>query len=227
MPVGKRVRVVGVVLHAHAGGVVVDQEEGRQPLAALQDDAVEDHEVGVVRTRDEPLLAVEHPLAGGAVKNRRRGEVAGVGARGVLGDRVAAGALAAQTRIEVPPPLLRVAMDQRVVATRNVRPQTARHLPELLVDEHLLEHAPALAAELLRERAAVQVRLDRRATEVVAPVAGHTPVGALELDFARLQDVTDEPPGTVLELELGRRQRQVHGAAEDGPLVATREPASR
>ena len=227
MPVRERVRVVGVVLHAHAGRVVVDQEQGRQPLAALQDDAVEDHEVGVVRTRDEPLLAVEHPLAGGAVKDRRRGEVAGVGTRVVLGDRVAAGALAPQARIEVPPPLLRVAMDQRVVATRNVRPQTARHLPELLVDEHLLEHAPALAADLLRERAAVQVRLDRRATEVVAPVAGHTPVGALELDFARLQDVADEAPGTVLELELGRRQRQVHGAAEDGPPVATCEPASR
>jgi hypothetical protein len=73
----------------------------------------------------------------------------------------------------------------------------------------------------------VQLCVDRRTAEVVAPVARHAAVRALELDLTRLEQVMDETTGAVLELELGRRERQVHGAAEDGPQVATGEPPSR
>ena len=79
--VGERVHVVGVVLQRHAGRVVVDEEERRQAaVVALDDDAVEDHEVGVVGAGDEPLLAVEDVVAGGRVPRRGRLERPGVGA---------------------------------------------------------------------------------------------------------------------------------------------------
>ena len=55
-----------------AGRVVVDQEQRRPALVAVDDEAVEDHEVGVVRPGHEPLLAVEHVLAGRAVADGRR-----------------------------------------------------------------------------------------------------------------------------------------------------------
>ena len=69
--VGERVGVVGVVAHDDAGRVVVDQEERRQVLVAIDDRAVEDHEVGVVGAGHEPLLAVEDVLAGRARRGPR------------------------------------------------------------------------------------------------------------------------------------------------------------
>ena len=51
MPVGEGVGVVRVVLDLQAGRVVVDQEQGRAARLAVDDVAVEDHEVGVVRDR--------------------------------------------------------------------------------------------------------------------------------------------------------------------------------
>ena len=80
MAIGERVHVVGVVLQRHAGRVVVDEEEGRQPLVAVDHDAVEDHEIGVVGAGDEPLLAVEDVVAGCRVPHRGRRERSGVGA---------------------------------------------------------------------------------------------------------------------------------------------------
>ena len=59
------------------------------------------------------------------------------------------------------------------------------------------------------------------------PQSRDTPIGALELDLARLQDITDDTDERGPEDRLGRRQRQVHRAAENGPLVATRDPTSR
>ena len=77
VPVGERVGVVGVVLDHDAGRVVVDQEERRQSLLAVDDEAVEDHEVGVVGPGDEPLLAVEDVLAGRGVADRGRARASG------------------------------------------------------------------------------------------------------------------------------------------------------
>jgi hypothetical protein len=79
------------------------------------------------------------------------------------------------------------------------------------VDEHLFDDAPALPADLDRHRAALETRLDRRPPQLLTPLPRNLAVCALELDLARLQDVLDVAPGTLLELELGRRQGQVHG----------------
>ena len=110
--IGERVRVVGVVLDPQAGRVVVDQEEGRLALAAVEQMAVEDHEVGLVgRAGHEPLLAVQDVLAGRRVADGGGGQRPRVGAGARLGDGVGAEALAAQARLEVAPTLLVVHVD--------------------------------------------------------------------------------------------------------------------
>ena len=210
MAVGERVGVVGIVLHDDAGRVVVDEEERREPLVAVDDQAVEDHEVGVVGAGDEPLLPVEPVVAGRRVADRAGAERPGVGAGSILGDRVAPRALATQGRVEVAPALVRVGMEQDVVGARDVRPEAAGRLAELLVDEDLLDDRPALAARVDRHRAAVEPRRDRGAPDRIAPIARHPAARPLELGLARLELVADERPSARLELELGGRERQVH-----------------
>ena len=206
VPVGEGVGVVGVVLDDARRACRSRPGTGsgsRSSPSTTQ--AVEDHEVGVVRAGDEPLLAVEDVLAGRRVADGGRAQGAGVGAGAVLGDRVAPRALAAQRRLEVAPALLGVGVEQDVVGARDVRPQAAGRLAELLVDEHLLERPtsparrPRPGSEPPWSRASIAAAPDR-----VAPVARDAAAGALELDLARLEDVPDERAGARLELELGR-----------------------
>ena len=72
------------------------------------------------------------------------------------------------------------------------------------MDEDLLEDGPALAAELARERPAVEPGVDRRALQLVAGRRREPPAGPLELGLDRLEDVDDVGAGARLELELGR-----------------------
>ncbi len=164
--VGERVHVVRVVLQRHARRVVIDEEERRQPFVAVDHDAVENHEIGVVGACDEPLLAVEDVVPGGLVSHRGRRERSGVGAGGLLGDGVAAGPLAAERGIEVPLALLRRRVDQRVVGAGDVRPEPTRDLAQLLMNDHLLQDRPALATDLPRQRAALKSGLDRGVAKV-------------------------------------------------------------
>ena len=85
------------------------------------------------------------------------------------------------------------------------------------MDEHLLEHRPALPAGRDRKRAAVQPGLDGGRPDRVAPVARDVPAGPLELDLARLEDVAHERAGARLELELGGGEGQVHRAKDAAP----------
>ena len=92
---------------------------------------------GPVTNHFSPLRTYS-PVAASRTAVAREGP--GVGAGAVLGDRVAARALAAQARLEVARALLRRRQwTQRVVGARDVRPQAAGRLAELLVDEDLLE----------------------------------------------------------------------------------------
>ena len=212
--VGERVHVVGIVLDAEAGRVVVDQEQGRQAAVAIDHVAVEDHEVRVVRPGDEPLLAVEDVVAAGRVPDGGGLQGPRVGARRVLGDRIAARALAAHRWVEIAGFLRRVAMDEGVVRPGDVGPQAAGPLPQLLMDQHLVHRRPALPTQRHRERTAMQSRLDRGPPDRRAPVARHVPTGLLEFDLARLEDLADEGASARLEFELGRRQGQVHAAKD-------------
>ena len=90
-------------------------------------------------------------------------------------------------------------------------------LAELLVDQHLLEHGPALPAGLDGEGPALQPRLDGGCPDRIAPVARDVPAGPLELDLARLEDVAHERLGARLELELGGGEGQVHRAKDAAP----------
>ena len=83
-------------------------------------------------------------------------------------------------------------------------------LAELLVDEDLLEHRPALTADLLREAAAVKSRVDRLRLDVAGDVRVDPATRGLETDLERLEDLAREPSRSILERELVRAQRQVH-----------------
>ena len=210
VPVGEGVGVVGVVLEDEAGRVVVDEEQGREARIAVNDEAVEDHEIGIVGARHEPLLAVEQVVTGRRVPDGDGPQRASIRPRAVLGDGIAPRALAAKARFEVATALVGVGVEQDVVGARHVRPQAAGRLPELLVDEDLFDGRPTLAAGLDGERSAVEARVDRGAPDRVAPIARDAAVGAFELDLARLEDVPHERPGARLELELGGAEGEVH-----------------
>ena len=85
------------------------------------------------------------------------------------------------------------------------------------MDQHLLEHGPALPAGLDGKGPALQPRLDGGCPDRVAPVARDAPAGPLELDLARLEHVAHERPGARLELELGGGEGQVHRAKDAAP----------
>jgi hypothetical protein len=85
------------------------------------------------------------------------------------------------------------------------------------VDDDLLEHRPALAADVSRERATDETGLDRLATDATPDIWIEAPARALEIELERLQDVSGESARTLLQLELLGGQRQIH-ASKDGAL---------
>ena len=101
-------------------------------------------------------------------------------------------------------------MEQDVVGAGHVRPQAAGDLAELLVDDHLLEHGPALAADVLRQRAGVEVGLDRDAPELVADRLGQHAVVTLELLLVRLQHLLGVASGTLAQLDQLGGEGEVH-----------------
>ena len=145
-----------------------------------------------------------------AVADRRGLEGPGVGAGVRLGDRVRAEPLAAEARLEVAPALVGVGVGEDLVRAGDEAPQAARDLAVLLVDEHLLEHRPAAAADRHRQLAARQPGLDRQPPELRATLRRELAAGALELHLERLEDVDDEPPRVVAQRRLGLREREVH-----------------
>ena len=205
------VGVVGVADDRQTRRVVVDEEERRPTLFALDGQGVEDHEVAVVGPGHEPLLAVEHPLAGGRVTHGGRLDRASVGPGAGLGDGIAARALAAQARLEVAPALLRIAVHEDVVGIGHEGPQAAGHLAVLLVDDDLLGDRPALAAVLARERATREPGLDAQAPELARLRRRQSTTGAFDVALERLQDLDHEAPRALAQGRLGRSQGELHG----------------
>ena len=119
--------------------------------------------------------------------------------------------LAPQAGLQVVVPLLDVAVHERVVAAGDQAPEPTRDLPELLVDEDLLEERPALAADLSREAAAVQVGLDGPGLDLAGDVGLDPATARLEFDLERAEDLTSEAARSILQLELSGAQREVHG----------------
>src|SRR4029078_1560619 len=186
-------------------------------------------EVGLVgRAGDEPLLAVQDVVAGRGVTLGGGGQPAGVGARVRLGDGVASEALAAHAWLEVATTLIGVGVDQGVVGAGDERPEPARRLAKLLVDDHLVDGAPRLAAKLARERSAVQSRVDRRALQLISGRRREPPTGSLELGFEGLEVVDDVGARPRLQVELIGREAEVHGPRMTRrPAASAKPPGSR
>ena len=211
-----------------AGRVVVDQEERRPALVAVDDEAwkiMKSVSSGPVTNHFSPLRTYS-PVA--ASRTAVAARVAGVGAGAVLGDRVAAGALAAQRTGRGSARAAR----RRSGSGRCRRPgctTTGRRSTGRAARGRGPARWPTSPAR--RPRAAASRRAGRprsRPDGSVAPVARHAPVGALELELERLEHVADERAGARLELELGRGQGQVHrGQGCRQPVAAVRPQSSR
>ena len=130
----------------HALRARVDEEER---LLVLRD---REHDVDarLALARDEPLLAVQHPLA--AFTHGSRGEAGEVGARPGLGERPRFAVLAVRDRSHVALDLLRrrdlVELTRPAIDDRESEP--VRRLPRLLLERNLAQHREVTAAELRR-----------------------------------------------------------------------------
>ena len=183
---------------------------------------------------DEPLLAVEDVLAGRRVADGRRREGPGVGAGAVLGDRVAAVALAAQAGVEVAPPLLRVgsgsARCRRPGCTTTGRRSTWPSCSWTRTCSRTVQPWPPTSRG---KRAAVQAGLDRGAPDRRCPSRagrGRRRARTRPRAAGARRGRTRAPgPGA----RAARRQGEVHRRKDAargrrrGPPVAGREPASR
>ena len=182
----------------------VDQEERRQLLAV--DERVRHHDVDArhVAVGHEPLLAVDHPAALAAA--RRGLDPRRVGAGLGLGDRVRVVQLAAQRRLEVALDLLGRAAAEHVVGARHVPRERVRGAPELLLDQEPLDLRPALPAVLHGMEPAREPRLHSLALDPSLQLVGDLPAGPLRELLVRDQDLVDEAPCPLAQLELLRRE---------------------
>ena len=150
--------------------------------------------------------------ASGRIAHGGGADAPGVGSGLGLGDGVAPRSLAAQARIEVARALLGVAMDEHVVGIGHERPEAARRLAELLVDEDLLEDRPALSPVGGREGAAGQAGRDRSLAQLGAVVGRDPPAGPLQGLLPRLELLDHEAARSVAQVLLRWRQGEVHGS---------------
>ena len=202
-----RVRVPRLADEADARGVRVEDEQrvGTGVRAAvdlrLEEDVVRGVERGHVH-----LPPVQHVRV--AVAARGRLDRVDVGARALLGDRVALLPLPTDGRDEPPLELLG-AHDLRRPGRRraDAPPETVRHPPDLLGDEHLLEHREPTAAQLDRHVHRVQAEIDRLAVMPRTELVGQAAAVHLGLDLVRDELLVDEPPGPLRDLPVGVGQR--------------------
>ena len=167
LDVGEADRRVAVGIVVGEGRVVddldpvergVDDEEGRQPVGAV--DQVRHHDVdrGVVAAGDEPLLAVDPEAGVGALGGGRdpRGIRAGV----ALGDRVGVLELAAQRRAQLPVDLLVGAVRPDVVGLGDVPDDRVGRAAVLLLDQRPLDRASSPGRRVRACMPAVEAGLD-------------------------------------------------------------------
>ena len=157
-------------------GVGLDQEQGRQPLVALEQVRHHDQDRGDVAGGDEPLLAVQHVAAGARLGGR--GDPRRVRAGVALGHRVGVAELAAQGGAEVALGLLGAGVGPDVVGVRDVPVDRVGAAAELLGDQRPLLQRPALAAVLGGVEPAGQARRERLALDPLDRLLGEAAVVA-------------------------------------------------
>ena len=158
---------------------------------------LEEAVVGGVERGHVPLHAVEHPGVAVAAGGRR--DRVDVGARALLGDRVALLALAADRGQQVALELVGGGDRREPGRGRGGDPaERVGHPADLLLDEDLLERGAAAAAELARQVGREDAELDRallvRGGDVVGQAAGQ-----LGLDLER-DELVGEGAGARLDV---------------------------
>jgi hypothetical protein len=83
------------------------------------------------------------------------------------------------------------------------------------MNDDLLEHRPALAADLGRQRATDQSGPDRLVANVSPDVGVDAPARALEVELEGLEDLAREATRSIPKVDLFGSQRQIH-AGKDG-----------
>jgi hypothetical protein len=202
--VDERVHVARRAQDGDAGCVLVDEEQRRRALG----DHVGEHDqvVGDVADRDEPLLAVDPEAAADPLSGR--GDRGRVGAGVALGDGDAVAPLAPAAGEQVALALAVVAGAQRVRRTPDHVPERVREPAELLLDDHLVEHAQPLTAPLGGHVDRVQSVVADALGDLRVDL-GREPVAGL----ARLlvdHDLGSEGCGAVAQLDLVGAVREVH-----------------
>ncbi len=201
MPVRIGVRERRVVDDLDAVERPVDEEQ-RRPRVRLRDDDVDRRHVAV---GDEPLLAADDPAAVAPLGPRR--DAGGVRPRALLGHRVGVVQLAAQRRPQPAVDLLRRARPEHVVRARDVPRQGVGRAPELLLDQHPLALAPALAAVLDRVQTAGETGGQRLGLDAGDVLGRQAPARHLGLLLQRDQDVVDERPRSLCRRQTGSASR--------------------
>src|SRR4029453_10537876 len=105
-------------------------------------------------------------------------------------------------RLEVALDLLGRAAREHVVGARHVPGQRVGRAAQLLLDEEPLGLGPTWAAVLRRVQAGRQARLDRLALDALLELVGDLAAAALGQLLVGDQDVLDEAPRAVLQVEL-------------------------
>ena len=182
----------------------IHEEQGGQLLAVDEGVRHDDVDARNVAVGHEPLLAVDHPAALGAA--RRGLDPRRVGARLGLGDRIGVVQLAAQCRLEIALDLLGRAGAEHVVGARHVPRERVRRAPELLLHKEPLDLRPPLSAVLHGMEPAREPRLHSLALDPSLQLVGDLPAGPLRELLVRDQDLVDEAPCPLAQLELLRRE---------------------
>ncbi len=173
--------------------VVHEQHRVLAGVLAVGDLALEEDVVGGVERRHVHLHAVQHVVV--AVPADGRGDGVDVGARALLGDRVALVSLAAHGWFD-PSRHLLGRHDRGCPRGRRVHAPAERvgDAAELLRDERLLQHRHPAAADVLRHVHPREPELDRQAVVPLAGLVGEQALVLLRVDLPRDQLVVDEPP---------------------------------
>jgi hypothetical protein len=187
----------------------VDQEHR---VVAAGQPGLEEGEVGGVVRGDVPLDPVEHVLS--AVAARGGLDRVDVGARALLGDRVALLALAGDRGPHVPLDLVRRGHVGQPRRRRGGDPaQRVGHPAHLLLHQDLLEGGAAAPAELGRHVGRVQAQFAGPLGVPGGQIGGQLAVGGLGLLLER-DELVREGAGPGLDGQVFGRQ-SVHPA---GPL---------
>ncbi len=208
MAIGEVVGEVRIVGHLDAWQVLVDDEQRRLALQAVDRPGQHQEVAGDVAVGDEPLLAREPVHV--AVAHRLGADRPRVGAGVLLRDRVGVPMLAANVGQQVALDLVGSAVDEHVGRAPHQHPQTVGQPAQLLVHDDLLGQVEAAAAVLGGDVGRVQAGVEHRLLDPGVRLRRQPSVALLGLELERLEHVVDERSDACTKLQQLGREREIH-----------------